>query len=186
MNKCILRILVADVIIFLCIMIMTGCSSEVNKLQKAENRVLANIESVKRIRAITADIFPCSNDTVVKSIHDTTTNTLIKTVKHIDTLVKDGTKFIFHTDTAFFEKTKTVYETKVVTDKELTNRQKDSLIALHLQIAAQNGAIDEVRTNISDARKASNKWEFYFWLLLVGAILSHVVRSYIPKVFSKL
>lgn len=150
----------------------------------AVNRVKADINLLVQAGESYRTLFPCSNDSIIKTIHDTTTNTLTKTVKHTDTVVKNGIQYIFHTDTAFFEKTKTVYQNTIVTDHELENRRKDTINSLRLQLATQNGTIGEIRTNLSDANKGANKWHLYFWLLFAGAIVSHVVRSYASGLFS--
>ncbi len=182
-NRKLLPILLIILTIFL---IWLSSCSEAKKLQKAENRVLADVESVKRVREKTNQLYPCSNDTVITEIHDSTTVTLTNTVRKTDTVVKNGIKYIFHTDTAFFEKTKTVYQTKVVTDNELTNRQKDTINSLRLREAAHNGTIGEVRDNLTKSNKNTNKWKLYFWLLFGTAILSHVVRTYIGGWFSSI
>lgn len=173
-------------ILFMCYL-LSGCNvakKEQRRDVAAVNRVKADVTLLVQAGEAYRNLFPCSNDSIIKTIHDTTTNTLIKTVRHTDTLIKDGTKYIFHTDTAFFEKTKTVYQNTIVTDHELENRRKDTINSLRLQLATQNGTIGEIRTNLSDARKGANKWHLYFWLLFAGAIVSHVVRSYIGGWFS--
>ena len=148
--------------------------SPAKKLDAAEKRVLADIESVKRVRGATADLFPCSNDTVTNTVHDTTTNTLVKTVSKTDTVIKDGIKYVFNTDTAYFEKERTIYRDRVITDHELTNRQKDSINSLRIQVGFSSGQIAELKSYI----KAKGKTITNLWLVISGLILIICILLY--------
>ena len=86
-------------IIGLFIFCLTGC----NTLKKAENKVLANIESVKRVRATTDALFPCFNDTILDFIHDSTVIELIQT--HTDTLTLNDTTYVHYFDTVYKSRT---------------------------------------------------------------------------------
>lgn len=172
-----------------------GCNTE-KKIIKEDNaaieRSTSKLSNLKRVAEIVRERFPCITDTVTNIVHDTTTNTLVKTVSHIDTILKAGEKYIVFRDTTYYEKGTTIFRDRIVTDKELTNRQKDTINSLRLQLAAQNGLIQEVRTNLSQARKTANKWEWFFYGSLLLLVLSHVIRSYvggwfgsITKIFKK-
>jgi len=179
------------VAIFICIMWMfvSGCNPEKKIIRQdnaAVSRVEAKVELLDRVGEQYRQLHKCANDTITNIIHDTTTTTLIKTVSHTDTVIKNGIKYISLIDTAFFEKEKTVFRDRIVTDHELTNRQKDTIISTRLQIATQNGVISEVRTNLSDQKKKTIKWEWFFYGSLFLLVLSHVIRSYIGGWFSSL
>ena len=82
-------------------------------------------------------------------------------------------------------KEKTIPITTTIKDDELVGRQKDTINSLRIQKAAKDGVISEIRTNLSDQKKESNKWKWYFWLSIAGLIISHVLRSYIPGWINK-
>lgn len=153
---------------------------------KAVSRVEAKVELLNRVGEQYRQLKPCSNDTLITRIHDTTTNILTNTIRHTDTITKNGVKYIYVLDTAYFEKTKTIYQDKIVTDHELTNRQKDTINSLRLREAAFSGTIAEVRTNLAEQHKATNKWKLYFYLSLAFTVISHVVRTYIGGWFSSI
>lgn len=163
------------------ITLFIGCS-EAKKGQNAVNRVKANINLLTQVGESYRSLFPCSNDTITTTVRDTTTNTLIKVVIKTDTLKQGNTIYIFHTDTAYFEKTKTIYKEKIVTDKELTNRQKDTINSLRVQSATKDGVIQELRAANSTLKNDNNHLKWYLVGSVLLAILSHVIRSYVPKI----
>lgn len=180
--------LIAIALIIVAIIVF-GCNPS-KKIERQDNaaieRSTSKLSNLKRVAEIVRERFPCINDTVTNIVHDTTTNTLVKTVSHVDTILKAGEKYIVFRDTTYYEKGKTIFRDRIVTDKELTTRQKDTINSLRLQLAAQNGLIQEVRTNLSDARKLANKRNWYIWIIVGLAILSHVVRTYFPSLVSSI
>jgi sensor c-di-GMP phosphodiesterase-like protein len=172
--KVIKWVVIFVVLVFTIVMLLPGCSTA-KKDQKAENRVLANVESVQRVRAKTDQLYPCNNDTVITNIHDTTTNILVKNVFHTDTLIKDGVKYIYHTDTAYFEKTKTLTKTVSVTDTREVNKLNDSLTQIRLREVQYKGQLLEKENQLKTANQRGNKW--FIWcmgilgIIAVGGIL---------------
>ncbi len=218
--KWIIRILIAAVVIFLIVMLLPGCS-ELKKDQKAVDRVNANINLQVPVVNQWLKAHPQDTNThttvsepkiievpLIKLVKDTTG---IK--KSLDSLLASIPKDTTHKDCGevankaydlgydVAEKYYLSHPIKATCPPDTTkekiftssiDRLNDSLIAKNLQISAQKGTMDEVRTNLSDAKKEANKWKLYFWLLFAGAILSHVVRTYamgwlgsIKKVFTK-
>lgn len=163
------------------ITLFMGCS-EAKKGQQAVKRVKADIDLLNQVGEAYRALKPCSNDTTTITIHDTTINTLIKTVTKTDTLRQGDTLYIFHTDTAYFEKTKTIFKEKIVTDKELTNRQKDTINSLKIQKGVQDGIIQELRSTNSTFKKENNHLKWYLTGSFLLLILSHILRSYIPQI----
>lgn len=172
-----LKILVLAILFALAAYFLTGCS-EAKKGQQAVNRVKADINLLVQVGESYRTLFPCANDTITTIIRDTTTNTLIKVVTKIDTLKQGDTLYIFHTDTAYFEKTKTIFREKIITDKELTNRQKDTINSLRVQQGVKDGIVQELRATNSNLKKENNHLKWYLAASFLLAILSHVVRSY--------
>lgn len=160
------------------ITLFIGCSSG----QKAVRKVLADVDLLNQVGEKYRELKPCANDSVTITVRDTTTNTLIKVVTQTDTLKQGDTLYIFHTDTAYFEKTKTIYKEKIVTDKELTNRQKDTINSLRVQSATKDGVNQELRATNSTLKKENNHLKWYLVGSVLLAILSHVLRSYVPKI----
>lgn len=181
-NWLLLFIIVAVIsIILMCLPSCNTVKQEQKKDLKAENRVLGNIESIKRVRNKTNQIFPAINDTVLVAIHDTTTKTLINTIHHTDTLHRKDTTYIFHTDTAEFLKTKTIYRDKIVTDTRLLNELKDSVNAHKLRESAHNGEILQQNNTIKTEHSRCNKW---MWLFIaactvIGIIFAVKIYSFI-------
>ncbi len=206
-KKWILRLLIALVIIFLIVMLMPGCS-EAKKDQKAINRVNANINLQEPVVNQWLKAHPQDTTThiivsepkiiqvpVIKLVKDTS-----GTKKSLDSLLATIPKDTIHKDCGeaankaydlgydVAEKYYLSHPIKATCPPDTTkekvftstiDRLNDSLIGKNLQIAAQKGTMDEVRTNLSDAKKTANKREWYIWVIIAVAILSHVARTYL-------
>jgi hypothetical protein len=113
-------------------------------IKKAENKVLADWESVKRVRAKTDVLLPCANDSLV-FIHDSAT--VVETTYLRDTLVmqRNDTTFVNYFDTAIVYKTNTKTINTVVVDKREVNKLQDSINVMAIREAKLQGAIHEQR-----------------------------------------
>ena len=146
-----------------------------NPLQKAENRVLANVESVKRIRAITDPLWPCANDSLV-FIHDSTT--LTNTEYQRDTLVdiRNDSTFIHYTDTVTITNTKTKVINTVVVDGREVSKHLDSINSLHLQLSISKGTISEQRFQQNKMQGERNIWRIVAFILFASIIFIGILK----------
>lgn len=176
-----LKMIVVAVLFALIAYLLTGCS-EAKKSQKAVNRVKADINLLLQVGEAYRQLKPCANDTITEFIHDSTTTTVIKEVVKKDTIVNGDTVYIITSDTIYSEKTKTIFKEKIITDKELTNRQKDTINSLRVQHGVKDGVIQELRGTISTLKKEKNNLKWYLAGSFLLLILSHIVRSYLPKI----
>lgn len=175
------KILIFAILFALIAYFLTGCS-ESKKGQKAVNRVKADINLLNQVGEAYRNIHPCANDTTTEFIHDSTTTTVIKEVVKKDTIVNGDTVYIVTSDTIYSEKTKTIFKEKIITDKELTNRQKDTINSLRVQQGVKDGVIQELRGTTSTLKKEKNNLKWYLAGSFLLLILSHIVRSYLPKI----
>ena len=164
-------------IIGLFIFCLTGC----NTLKKAENKVLANIESVKRVRTTTDALFPCSNDTILDFIHDSSIVERIQT--NIDTLTVNDTTYVHYFDTVY--KARTITRNSIVTDTRLTNRLQDSVTALRLERSEFNGRLLTEQKATAEQYKQKKNWIYYavfsgFITILLIAIIVLLVLKKLP------
>jgi len=166
-------------IISFVLLMFFGCNPA-KQLTKAENKVLANVESVERVRAKTDALYPCNTDTIVSDQHDTTyIPSPPKYIRHIDTLRRNDTVYFFQTDTAEFEKIRTITNTKIVTDTREVNKLKDTITNLRIQREWYKSTNNEKNETISAAKKERNT--LLWWAIGIGVlgVLSHVGRSYL-------
>lgn len=150
--------------------------------------VLADINKVKQVRAATDALFPCVNDTTVIKTHSTDTLVLTNTRRYTDTLRRHDTLYIFHTDTAEFERVRTVYKNSIVTDHTREDSLRILLIKERTTIAGLNATITEKNTRIGEARADARKW--IAWLIgsiivLVGSNVLWLKSGSILKLFKK-
>ena len=153
------------------VLMMCSC----NPLQRAENRVLANVESVKRVRAATDQLWPCANDSIV-FIHDSTT--VINTEYLRDTLVEvnNDTTFVFYYDTVIVNKKVTKNTQTVVVDKREQNKLIDSINSLRLREAKINGQVSEQRFQYNKMKGERNLWRIVAAILFTAIIAIGVIR----------
>lgn len=155
-------------IIGLFIFCLTGC----NTLKKAENKVLANIESVKRVRATTDALFPCFNDTILDFIHDSTVIELIQT--HTDTLTLNDTTYVHYFDTVY--KSRTITRNSIVTDNRELKKLSDTLTILRISKAESLGALLQSQKATAEQYKARKQWVTYtIALAVICALLIAII-----------
>ena len=144
-------------------------------IKKAENKVLADWESVKRVRAKTDVLLPCANDSLV-FIHDSTT--VVETTYLRDTLVKqiNDTTFVYYYDTAIVYKTNTKTINTVVVDKREVNKDIDSINALRLREAKLQGAIHEQRLEYNKVKDSKSIWRMIAICLFIAFIGSGIIK----------
>jgi hypothetical protein len=144
-------------------------------IKKAENKVLADWESVKRVRAKTDVLLPCANDSLV-FIHD---STIVNNTEYIrDTLVKqiNDTTFVYYYDTAIVYKTNTKTINTVVVDKREVNKDIDSINALRLREAKLQGAIHEQRLEYNKVKNSKSIWRMIAICLFIAFIGSGIIK----------
>ena len=146
-----------------------------NPLKKAENKVLANVESVKRVRAATDLLYPCANDSLV-FIHD---STIVNNTEYLrDTLVmqRNDTTFVYYYDTAIVTKLVTKTINTVITDKREVNKDIDSINALRLREAKLQGAIHEQRLEYNKVKNSKSIWRMIAICLFIAFIGSGIIK----------
>jgi hypothetical protein len=155
--------------------LLVVCLWSCNPLKKAENRVLANVESVKRVRAATDPLYPCANDSLV-FIHD---STIVNNTEYIrDTLVKqiNDTTFVYYYDTAIVYKTNTKTINTVVTDKREVNKLQDSINVMAIREAKLQGAIHEQRLEYNKVKDSKSIWRMIAICLFIAFIGSGIIK----------
>ena len=162
-------------LIYIIGILLLVCLWSCNPLKKAENKVLANVESVKRVRAVTDPLFPCANDSLV-FIHDSAT--VVETKYLRDTLVmqRNDTTFVNYFDTAIVIKLVTKTINTVVTDKREVNKLQDSINALRLREAKLQGAINEQRLEYNKAKDSKSIWRMIAICLFIAFIGSGIIK----------
>lgn len=151
-----------------------------NSIKKAENKVLSNTESRKRVfRAIEPD-FPCNNDTITVSNSDTTI--VLDTLYNIyyDTIFVDGkTVTIVKQVPQIVTKTIKIRDTvnNYVVDNRRLNIALDSMNYYKGLTQQFKAKFEQQITETKEQRARANKWRFYFILLCVATALSHYLRS---------
>jgi hypothetical protein len=139
------------------------------------NKVLANVESVKRVRAATDPLYPCANDSLV-FIHD---STIVNNTQYIrDTLVKkiNDTTFVYYYDTAIVTKLVTKTINTVVVDKREVNKDIDSINALRLREAKLQGAIHEQRLEYNKVKNSKSIWRMIAICLFIAFIGLGIIK----------
>lgn len=164
------------ILIPITLLLIIGCS-ETKKTQKAENRVLADVESVKRVRAKTDALFPCLNDSTTVWEHDTTYIPQVKTVKEIkyDTIEKDNKVYLLYRDTIYKERVITKQIT--VGDGRETKKLSDSLLNRTIQLSYYKGRNAELNEDKAALKKSNTKLWWLVIAVVVAGVLSHVFRS---------
>ena len=153
------------------VLVMLSC----NPTKKAEQRVLANVESVKRVRAATDPLYPCANDSLV-FIHD---STIVNNTEYIrDTLVKqiNDTTFVYYYDTAIVYKTNTKTINTVVVDKREVNKHIDSINVMAIREAKLQGAIHEQRLEYIKVKDSKSIWRMIAICLFIAFIGSGIIK----------
>jgi hypothetical protein len=144
-------------------------------IKKAENKVLADWESVKRVRAKTDVLLPCANDSLV-FIHDSTT--VVETTYLRDTLVmqRNDTTFVNYYDTAIVYKTNTKTINTVVVDKREANKLQDSINVMAIREAKLQGAIHEQRLEYNKLKDSKSIWRMIAICLFIAFIGSGIIK----------
>lgn len=153
------------------ILLITGC----NPIRKAENRVLADVESVKRVRAKTDELFKCANDTILDFIHDTTITERTDTITHVVNGEPVFGKVVVR-DTIRQIRTRTIQQNHIVVDYREQNKGKDTIQALRIELARKDGQILQEQKNVDAAEDQST---IRLWIILgmgVMLILSFVLH----------
>ena len=162
-------------LIYIIGIVLLICLWSCNPLKKAENRVLANVESVKRVRAVTDPLFPCANDSLV-FIHDSAT--VVETTYLRDTLVMqlNDTTFVNYYDTAIVTKLVTKTINTVVTDKREVNKLQDSINAMAIREAKLQGTINEQRIEYNKVKDSKSIWRMIAICLFIAFIGSGIIK----------
>jgi hypothetical protein len=162
-------------LIYIIGILLLVCLWSCNPLKKAESRVLANVESVKRVRAATDQLWPCANDSLV-FIHDSAT--VIETQYLRDTLVvqRNDTTFVNYFDTAIVTKLITKTINTVVTDKREVNKLQDSINAMAIREAKLQGAINEQRFEYNKVKDSKSIWRMIAICLFIVIIGSGIIK----------
>ena len=162
-------------LIYIIGILLLVCLWSCNPLKKAENKVLANVESVKRVRAVTDPLFPCANDSLV-FIHDSAT--VVETKYLRDTLVmqRNDTTFVNYFDTAIVTKLVTKTINTVVTDKREVNKLQDSINAMAIREAKLQGAINEQRLEYNKVKDSKSIWRMIAICLFIAFIGSGIIK----------
>jgi hypothetical protein len=162
-------------LIYIIGIVLLICLWSCNPLKKAENKVLANVESVQKVRAATDALFPCANDSLV-FIHDSAT--VVETTYLRDTLVmqRNDTTFVNYFDTAIVTKLVTKNINTVVTDKREVNKHIDSINALRLREAKLQGAIHEQRLEYNKVKDSKSIWRMIAICLFIAFIGSGIIK----------
>ena len=164
-------------LIYIIGILLLVCLWSCNPLKKAENRVLANVESVKRVRAVTDPLYPCANDSLV-FIHDSAT--VVETQYLRDTLVmqRNDTTFVNYYDTAIVTKLVTKTINTVVTDKREVNKHIDSINALRLREANLQGAINQIKFEGQKMQGQRNIWRLIAISLFIVIIFAAIIKLF--------
>ena len=162
-------------LIYIIGIVLLICLWSCNPLKKAENKVLANVESVKRVRAVTDPLYPCANDSLV-FIHDSTT--VVETTYLRDTLVmqRNDTTFVNYFDTAIVIKLVTKTINTVVTDKREVNKLQDSINAMAIREAKLQGTINEQRIEYNKVKDSKSIWRMIAICLFIAFIGSGIIK----------
>ena len=162
-------------LIYIIGIVLLICLWSCNPLKKAENKVLANVESVKRVRAVTDPLYPCANDSLV-FIHDSAT--VVETQYLRDTLVmqRNDTTFVNYFDTAIVIKLVTKTINTVVTDKREVNKLQDSINAMAIREAKLQGTINEQRIEYNKVKDSKSIWRMIAICLFIAFIGSGIIK----------
>lgn len=160
--------LVAAIVLFFSFMMFARVLAGCNTINKAERKVLADIESVKRVRAKTDALFPPEieiliNDTgsirtVIKdSIVEKKSFFPVKVWKNIqfDTVINGMHFYVDSTGITVSGKYKCQNKIKYIPyeNKRITNNLKDSINKYQVELAGKNGQILESRNTITEQSK---------------------------------
>lgn len=194
------------IIIALCLIGIAILScNPAKQLTKAENKVLADIESVKRVRAKTDPLFPIINEIVFTDTGSTKIirkDSIINVKEYFpvkvwkrasfDTLINGLSFYIDSNGITVTGKylcpsyEKETHVNGYYLDHRQFNNLKDSLNFYKLQSANLKGQTYQQQTRITELEKQS-KWDNQkIWAIGVGSILviilSHVGRTYLSKI----
>jgi alpha-L-arabinofuranosidase len=139
------------------------------------NKVLANVESVQKVRAATDPLYPCANNSLV-FIHDSAT--VVETTYLRDTLVmqRNDTTFVNYFDTAIVYKTNTKTINTVVVDKREVNKLQDSINVMAIREAKLQGAIHEQRLEYNKVKDSKSIWRMIAICLFIAFIGSGIIK----------
>lgn len=153
-----LAFLMFAVVIILLLSALSGCNPE-RKIQRAEQIVRTEPMSFDKIGAEWSLLHPCSNDTLIRLMNDTTS--------HNDTTILKGNDSL-RIDTVRINTVQTITKIKIqtVTDHKAEQIWKDSADKLKISLANSAGQIIEKdkRVKDGDAKNTNLMW------FLIGAI----------------
>lgn len=147
------------------VFILKGCSPE-KRMQKAEQMVRTNPESFNTIGKQWGLLNPCSNDTLIQLLEDTTT--------HHDTTILKG-KDSLHLDTIYLTTERLITKVKIqtVVDRQKQKLDADSISILNNRLAELQGQILEKDKRIKTGEQKITGWIWWFILAICGGILSN-------------
>ena len=149
-------------------------------IKKAENMVLADWESVKRVRATTDALLPCANDTILDFIHDSTVIELIQT--NTDTLTVNDTTYVHYFDTVY--KARTITRNSIITDNRELKKLSDTLTILRISKAESLGSLLQSQKATAEQYKARKQWVTY--TIALAAICALLIAIIVLLLLKKL
>lgn len=177
MNKLIAYIIFILIVVFALSQI--SCSPA-RQMEKAEQRVLANRESVEKVGREWSKLHPCVPDSIVKFLPGRVdTNTVVKS----DTVVKKDTVYITKTVT----KTKSTVDTFKITVRD--NREIDLLKGDLEKEKAKNTSLQikaaELGAEVEKQKGRKDKW-FWLWVVTVTIATGWTFRKQILSLVTKI
>ncbi len=181
MNRLIFYIVILSIALLL---VGIFSCSPAKQLERAEQRVLANRESLDRVGRVWSDLHPCVPDSVVKYIPGTP---IIKQEIVTDTVTKVIKDTVYQTIT----KTVTNTETKVdVKEISVRDTRQEKLLLGDIEKLKTESTSDKIRIaqlegEVEKQKGRKNKW---FWILLIAsaAIIGWTFRKQIASLITKI
>ena len=148
--------------------------------KRAEERVIANVESLERMGKLWSSLHPCVNDSVIQFIPGRTdTISYLRT----DTTIAHDSIIV----TKVIEKTKVRTDTVYISVKD--QRERKILLAEIDTLNSQNSAKDVKVANLNAALTASeskaDKW-FWIWVATLSVAIVIIFRKPIFYLLSKI
>lgn len=175
-----MRAIIIWILFLLGVSAFLASCSEAKKLQKAEQRVLANRESVDRVGRVWSDLHPCVPDSVVKYLPGRIDTSL---VVRTDTVVTKDTVYITRT----IEKTRTTRDTIQIAVKD--TRERDLLLS-DIEKLKTNTSVKDIQiaqlqadTTVYKAKASRMMWLF---IIAVAAFAVYVFRKPILSLITKI
>lgn len=159
-----------------------SCNPE-KKLQRKRNKTEFFVATDPVLKAkIYKDAYdekPCVTDTTI--FHDTTitTRTLTNIISKTDTIKKNDSIYIFHTDTAYFDKI--IYREKqgFTVDKRMINIMNDSINDLHRVLSSKEATIKAKQDRIDELKSTNKKLWIWLIVIIVAALTTTIIKIYL-------